>query len=62
MAFVREKVIKNRTYYMVANYQLDGKVKQNILYLSIMRPFKIGSENEKEYLDCLQTGAISLLG
>ncbi len=57
MAFVRERVTKNRTYYyMVANYRVNGKVKQNILYLGITRPFKKGSEDEKEYLDCFQGG------
>lgn len=57
MAFVREKVTKNRTYYyMVANYRVDGKVKQRALYLGITRPFKKGSEDEKEYLDCFQEG------
>ena len=57
MAFVRERVTKNRTYYyMVANYRVDGKVKQRTLYLGITRPFKKGSEDEKEYLDCFQKG------
>jgi len=57
MAFVREKVTKNRTYYyMVANYRVDGKIKQNSLYLGITRPFKKGPEDEKEHLDCFQNG------
>jgi len=57
MAFARERVTKNCTYYyMVANYRVDGKVKQRTLYLGITRPFKKGSEDEKEYLDCFQEG------
>jgi len=49
MAFIRERVTKSRTYfYMVANYRIDGKVKQNTLYLGIERPFKKGSEEEKK--------------
>ena len=57
MAFIREKVTKNRIYYyMVANYRVDGKVKQNTLYLGIERPFKKGSDDEREYLDCFQEG------
>lgn len=57
MAFVREKVTKNRTYYyLVANHRVDGKVLQDTLYLGIKRPFKEGSQDEKEYLDCFQSG------
>ncbi len=62
MAFVREKVTKNRTYYyIVANYRVNGKVIQNILYAGVTRPWKRGSVEEKEWLESFQEGRSGII-
>ncbi|GAI11352.1 unnamed protein product [marine sediment metagenome] len=62
MAFVREKVTKKRTYYyIVANYRVNGKVIQNILYAGVTRPWKRGSVEEKEWLESFQEGRSGII-